>query len=188
VIPISDEESIFKKMCIHKKKEIILVIGASVSIWGFTIIIFSLFSFFVDINFIIALLSIEGTIFSVITAAYIFNTEFIDKAFARAFKIRQESVGDDDGLEKDLKKDFSDQFFDIVFLQYLLAFALLIIFVSLIFSITTIVISQGMDIRIIGLTNLCLFLWGIMMIMIWLLIFGFRNLPGKGIYKTLIED
>lgn len=186
---MSDEESIFKKMCMHKKKDIGVIIGGSVFIWLFSIIIFSISNSLIEINFIIALLSIEGTLFSVITAAYIFYAEYIDKSFTRAFQIRQDLIdGDEEELKNKMKKDLSDQFFESVFLQYLLVLALLIIFVSLIFSITTIVISQSMDIGIVGITNLCFFLWGIMIIMIWLLYFGIRNLPSKNIYKTLIED
>jgi len=93
-----------------------------------------------------------------------------------------------DEEKKPLIKGLSDQFLHYVFLQYLLAFALLLISVSLIFSIIIILSIQQMNTGIPGMIGFCLFLWGVMLIMIWLLLMGFGNTPGKESYQALIED
>jgi len=187
---MSVEDSILKKMFQHKEKDIIAIILFSVIMW-ILIVWLSLFYFVIDINFIITLLSVEGTLFSIITAAYIFYVEFLDKTFTRTFQTRDKLLGifgNDEENKNKVKKGLSDEFLNIVFLQYLLAFALLIIGLSLLFSVSTILIDQVMNTAIPRMVNLCLFIWGISLMLIWLLFFGFGNLPSKESYKALIED
>lgn len=182
-------DSMFIKVAKGEKWTILVVILLSIGLWPSLICISDKY-FFIDIDFIKILLSVEGTLFSVITAAYIFYAEFLSKSFHRFFQIRNKffkKIANDE--EKNaLKKGLSDQFLHYVFLQYLLAFALLLISISLIFSIIIILSIQQMNTGIPGMISFCLFLWGIMLIMIWLLLMGFGSLPRKESYKALIED
>lgn len=187
---VMSEESILKKVIRHKKNEIRSIIVFTVILWVFIFLISPIF-FSINYNFINTLLSIEGTLFSIITAAYIFYAEFLDKEFTRTFKTRNdlfELFGDDEIRKNELKKGLFAQFLNLVFLQYILAFALLVICLSLIFSISVLVSFQGTYTGIVGVTNLCLFFTGIVFIISWLLMIGFGNLPGKESLKALIED
>ena len=119
---MSTKDLMFIKVAKAEKWRMLAVILLSIGLW-LSLICISEKYFSIDTDFIKILLSVEGTLFSVITAAYIFYIGFLDKGTIRIFKVSRRlcrKYANDENKKNAVIKGLSDQFLHVVFLQYLL--------------------------------------------------------------------